>query len=48
MAKEKRPGEDGLPKAFDPKFKHILIPELCELYNNIVLSGKQPLSQKML
>ena len=46
MAKEKSPGEDGLPKEFYHKFQDILIPELCELYNNIVLSGKQPISQK--
>ena len=46
MANEKSPGEDGLPKEFYQKFKTILIPELCEIYNNIILSGKQPSSQK--
>ena len=46
MASEKSPGDDGLPKEFYQKFKDILIPELCEIYNNIILSGKQPESPK--
>ena len=46
MANEKSPGEDGLPKEFYEKIKNIRIPELCEIYNNIILSAKQPLSQK--
>ena len=46
MANEKSPGDDGLPKEFYQKFKDILIPELCEIYNNIILSGKQPESPK--
>ena len=47
MANEKSPGDDGLPKEFYQKFKDILIPELCEIYNNIILSGKQPESPKI-
>ena len=43
MVKEKCPGEDGLPKEFYHKFQDMLI---LELYNNIVLSGKRPISQK--
>ena len=43
---EKSPGDDGLPKEFYAKFQEIIIPELSEIYNNILLSGRQPLSPK--
>ena len=46
MKEGKSPGEDGLTKEFYEHFFDILREELCELYNNMVLSRKQPESQK--
>ena len=48
MDNEKSPGEDGIPKEFYHKFFHLIKDELTEIYNNIKLEKKQPLSQKML
>ena len=48
MANEKSPEEDRLPKEFYANFKEIIISKLSEIYNNTILSGRQPISPKML
>ena len=42
IANEKK----ALEKEFYAKFKEIIIPELSEIYNNTILSGRQPISPK--
>ena len=46
MKNDKFPGEDGLPAEFYKTVIDELSEQLLELYNNIVLSGEIPVSQK--